>query len=849
MDNTVFTTAIEQLRSFSLELAAAEADHVKLIALLNSLSTESRLQLHSMYEKAEGPIKTIRKEVSQILIERNIELSEAEAIIQKAIDNKPQSFGKMYKSWFNMLYMFLIADIRPVMTTAITTVSEAIIKGLGAEEFLVAKKFDFSGERETGSTRCWIAFVNKSHPNQKTAKQFFLNIQNGEVECSLYDRPNDTMTDKEVFAANVPFGINDALAVFEKHLPVIKADNWVPIAHYWRIGTTDEHLQYWDEMREENKVCIGWPDIGDLNNTDITNKKSVIQLFAEAGYYPDDPRVRSRKAGEVFNFYDKIQPGDIVLAQKGSNVQGIGRVTGEYAYDGESDFPHQRMVDWLIFNPVFTNDIGLQTTVYEIDDKKIQTIVQNLINKGTTEPTGTATSTAKMILPLNQILFGPPGTGKTYATVKKALEIMELYDENKSRESLKEGYDNLVAKGYISFTTFHQSMSYEDFIEGIKPDTNEQDGVIYEVQPGIFKNIAELAKSNWLSATKNIKEQLSFEDAFIRLQGEWEDNPEMKFPLKREGNDYTILGFTKSSIQFKKASGGTGHTLSIATLRDYFYDRKERRLTGVGIYYPAILEKLKTYQPLVQADRKLKNFVLIIDEINRGNVSQIFGELITLIEDNKRLGKDEALTVTLPYSKESFGVPPNLYIIGTMNTADRSVEALDTALRRRFCFEEVRPDPSLIKTVGVSGGTVDTINLVELLTTINRRIEKLLDKDHQIGHSYLLQVKTMDDLKAVFQQSIIPLLQEYFYGDYGKIGLVLGKGFVKAKEWGKGQEGFADFDNESADSYEEREVYEIIDYSKMKGTHQIKPGTGSDEKVIDMNFEKALQLLMNKPIA
>ena len=170
------------------------------------------------------------------------------------------------------------------------------------------------------------------------------------------------------------------------------------------------------------------------------------------------------------------------------------------------------------------------------------------------------------------------------------------------------------------------------------------------------------------------------------------------------------------------------------------------------------------------------NYVLIIDEINRGNVSAIFGELITLIEDDKRKGSKEEINLTLPYSKLPFSVPNNVYIIGTMNTADRSVEALDTALRRRFSFEELLPKPSLLNNLDYK-----EVNLEQLLDTINQRIELLIDKDHQIGHSYFFTVKSLDDLKLVFQDKIIPLLEEYFYGDYGKIGLVLGESFIAEK--------------------------------------------------------------------
>ena len=193
-----------------------------------------------------------------------------------------------------------------------------------------------------------------------------------------------------------------------------------------------------------------------------------------------------------------------------------------------------------------------------------------------------------------------------------------------------------------------------------------------------------------------------------------------------------------------------------------------------------------------------QNYVLIIDEINRGNVSNIFGELITLIEKDKRIGGDNELQVRLPYSpNENFGVPLNLYILGTMNTADRSVEALDTALRRRFVFEEIVPDSQKItnqnhgpKTIALING--DFVNLPDLLDLINKRIEVLIDRDHMIGHSYFMDVENIGQLKSAFENKIIPLLQEYFYGDYGKIGLVLGKDFVSISK--KESKVFADFD-------------------------------------------------------
>ena len=187
-----------------------------------------------------------------------------------------------------------------------------------------------------------------------------------------------------------------------------------------------------------------------------------------------------------------------------------------------------------------------------------------------------------------------------------------------------------------------------------------------------------------------------------------------------------------------------------------------------------VLGIVKKYNPEEpETETVTPNYVFIIDEINRGNISKIFGELITLIEPSKRIGEKEEMTAILPYSAKPFGVPNNIYIIGTMNTADRSIATIDTALRRRFRFKEMLPDSTVLKEIPEING----ISVSSLLETINKRITALYDREHTIGHSYFMPLKdspTMDTLAMIFKNDIIPLLQEYFYEDYEKIRLVLG---------------------------------------------------------------------------
>jgi len=560
--------------------------------------------------------------------------------------------------------------------------------------------------------------------------------------------------------------------------------------------------------------------------------------------------------------------------------------------DGKGQFPDKRYFKRLVFNWSTNGEKGRISLSKEFGKRLIiDSLCSSIARLSQEQKHYVGDQVLKSNAPLNQILYGPPGTGKTYYTINKAIQIINPeFDLAQERTVIKVEFESLIKAGQIVFTTFHQSMSYEDFIEGIKPQkpNTPKDPISYDIEPGIFKRIAEAAKSNFESTKSQNQQKLTFEEALTHLMDEWDMNPGMLFPLRTPGYEFTILSFSNTSIPFKNKNGGTSHSLSINTLKGLYYGTREFDFKqGVGIYYPSVLEKLHSYQNDKADKNALLNFVLIIDEINRGNVSQIFGELITLIESDKRLGNKEALEVTLPYSKEPFSVPPNLYILGTMNTADRSVEALDTALRRRFSFEEMPPNPKLISPGGLiwkllwdypkepwdhleykakeetlfsflgaskdlekklneiwdkmeAGGKLEEqiayfdeydfagiINLQALLETINQRLEILLDKDHLIGHAYFMHVDSIAALQATFYQNIIPLLQEYFYGDYGKIGLVLGSKFVQEKK--RAQFAFAPFDYPEQEIYSERSVYEIKDYRHS-----------------EPDFISALELLMNK---
>ncbi|MGD9812168.1 MAG: AAA family ATPase [Sphingobium sp.] len=470
----------------------------------------------------------------------------------------------------------------------------------------------------------------------------------------------------------------------------------------------------------------------------------------------------------------------------------------------------------------------------------------------------------------NLILYGPPGTGKTYATAWEAVRLClgdaaaePLRDD---REALMVEYHRLAGEGRIEFVTFHQSMAYEDFVEGRQPMTGSDDdeeaasaGFRLETVPGIFRRIAKRAETGLdkaatgnrvtiegrqiykMSVGSSAGDQELFEEA---IEGgytllSWEDidwsdpkyeNAEeilktceaqgkIEGPVTLQSGQVSITDTFRNRLKtgdiivvskgnrlvraigevtgpyeyHSRPEGSYGHRRAVRwlwhdaagvpvteiydgnfTMRSLYSLRKER------LNIPALERYMNSANKEADANAEREAFVLILDEINRANISKVFGELITLLEPDKRLGQANALKVRLPYSGDEFGVPANLHIIGTMNTADRSIALLDTALRRRFTFRELMPDVEELRRAlaarQLDAANLDGINLGKLLHTLNERIEYLFDREHQIGHAYFTSCRSRADVEDVMRHKIIPLLAEYFYEDWSKVAAVLGDG-------------------------------------------------------------------------
>ena len=427
---------------------------------------------------------------------------------------------------------------------------------------------------------------------------------------------------------------------------------------------------------------------------------------------------------------------------------------------------------------------------------------------------------------VNTILYGPPGTGKTYKSIRYAVNTIDTkFNQNSSKvdEDYVKRFNEFKDSGQIAFTTFHQSYGYEEFIEGIKPslgqDTENEgsENVLYTLNDGVFKEFCLRAQEVvvdkeltgispnaqiWkVSVSDSVKDDC-FESNRVRINFSLGDRSKSVEYFNHSIQKGDIILMTPQSrtlvtgigivtdeeaYEIKENTGITARNVEWLArdisidIKDYSNGKQMVRNTVSRVHIVTVKDILtiiknnsEIYKNVEIPQKNDKKYVFIIDEINRGNISKIFGELITLIEDSKRDGEKEAISITLPYSKEEFSVPNNVYILGTMNTADRSIALMDTALRRRFEFIEMMPNEELLTDI-----VIDGIEVKKMLETMNRRIEALYDREHTLGHAFFMPLKnekkaTINQLASIFTNKIIQLLQEYFYEDYEKIMLVLG---------------------------------------------------------------------------
>jgi 5-methylcytosine-specific restriction endonuclease McrBC GTP-binding regulatory subunit McrB len=609
---------------------------------------------------------------------------------------------------------------------------------------------------------------------------------------------------------------------------------------YWKIAP-GRNAVAWPDWRERGIAAIGWPELGDLASvTKAEFDKRAARCAKDHEY--------SKGTSQVWTFRN-IRPGDRIVANHGKHtVLGIGTVVDGYSFEpgthsveGE-DYPHQIKVGWDDTTPKSVEQYGWQRTVVELSKADFETLLTLSALIDVKPPGGEPP--APPCEPRNVILYGPPGTGKTYSTVRRALELILGADklEGLGDKGLLALFREHQARGQIEFVTFHQAYGYEEFVEGIRPvlDQAADAQVRYEIHDGVFKRIALRAAAEGLRMEGTTPE---FDELWELLVRDLR-NDGTRIARSSSGKTYQLSISTQGSIVSYACEVGADGEVTAVTDRYQVASRDHARLywqhraelgpepekftyekttqlfarekggTG-GNHYTALwivytqllaLSRAAGQRKAELIDRSTRvhqaldkpgptttfsfsalspQYVLIVDEINRGNISKILGELITLLEPDKRLATRNELKLPLSYSPQHrFAVPPNLHVLGTMNTADRSIALMDVALRRRFTFEELMPDAGVIRsTLRARVPSKAFIELVvDVFEALNDRIRFLYDRDHQLGHSYFLDVTDAASLRQVFLDRIVPMLQEYFYGAWDKISVVLGCPFNEAGE-------------------------------------------------------------------
>ena len=550
------------------------------------------------------------------------------------------------------------------------------------------------------------------------------------------------------------------------------------------LGGKDANDYHFDEMYNDGVMALcGWDKVGDLS--DCPDKESVDKRRQSIDEYQFNT---GNLTGMLHAIANEINEGDIVLAKYSkSDVVGMGVVTGDYRYDDASVYGmHCRDVSWThkgewhcasILKEFGLNEFPAKALTNVTESKyapKILEIIEGKQQDNTNSQTSEHMVEIDILRQKKQIILqGAPGTGKTYKTAAIAVGMCRpTFSDFEDHQKVMEEYERLQNEGQIAFCTFHQSMDYEDFIEGLKPEV-KGDGVEYNVENGIFKTICELAQ------TKENADIATCIDKYLQTIKGYENKKIIPTVTGKselyvwwtEGND-TIS--TRSVLS--KSEKGDQYSPSPLNI-----EKVKMQALGEGVennwrqYAQAFINAVKKEYNL-ENQVSDKPYVLIIDEINRGNVSKIFGELITLLEADKRSGGgSHHISLKLPYSKEDFSVPSNLYIIGTMNTTDRSTGTIDYAVRRRFAFVTLESRADIIEKwcnsqsipSGVKKASLDLFAQINGLSRNDNSSfiakHKASDfelEDLKVGHSYFM-AKDMASLKLKMRYEVVPLIKEY----------------------------------------------------------------------------------------
>ena len=573
---------------------------------------------------------------------------------------------------------------------------------------------------------------------------------------------------------------------------------------YW-LYAPGENANMWEDFHKNGIMGLGWDELGDL--TQYSTKEEIATRLKEL-YVGDTSKANDATAN--VDFRSSISIGDIVIAKKGRNAYlGYGIVTSDYYFDDSvAHYKHKRNVNWVKSGHWESEHSIVLKTLTDITNLPYKPNPSMLAHEAILNIMNDTNPEEMNHTPLNQILYGPPGTGKTFTLNK---EYFSKYTSNETSLSADQHFINVVGE-----CSWWQVIAIALMQEG-KSKVSALSENKWIKQKAALSNSNTVRPTLWSQLQSHTIEQCSFVNVKAKQQpfifNKTEDSFWEILPEEVKENAPELLDLIESVENFKPRTDKKIERFVFTTFHQgYSYEDFIEGIKPVleendgQLQYQIEDGIFKRLCLKAESDPQNK-YAIFIDEINRGNVSAIFGELITLIEADKRKGAANELTVILPYSKRSFSVPSNIDIYGTMNTADRSVEALDTALRRRFSFVEMLPDASKLENKQIEG-----IDLALLLNTLNERIEVLVDRDHTIGHAFFMNVETLSDLRSAFANKIIPLLQEYFYGNYRKMEMVIGSAFFHITEANK-----VKFAVKSDDFDADGTVYHIKNISNTDG--------------------------------